>query len=283
MKKTMLLLFSTMFCTILFFVGCVHTSKSIQIASSSQVLKKKFYSRSLAQNMNFNIYLPNGYNKKNKYPVLYLIHGYSDNEDKWMPNLQLNEQADLLIENERIVPLIIVMPQIDNSFGINTDKVMNQSDAFTAGLYEDYLYKDLIPYIDKNYSTIKNKDGRFIGGLSMGGWAALHLAFIHTDMFSKVGGHSPAFIDASWLYPTFDIRTRRDPIKLASEKDLTSLKVYLDCGDKDSFKFYEGCNQLYTILQSNGVTSEYHLNDGEHNDTYWKKNSEKYLLFYAGK
>ena len=233
--------------------------------------------------MRFNIYLPKGYSKKIHYPVLYLIHGYTDTEDAWMPNLNLKDAADRLVENGKIASLIIVMPQIDNSFGINTDKIMNMSLKFSAGMYEDYLYKDLIPYIDKKYSTVKSKAGRYIGGLSMGGFAALHLAFCHPDMFSKVGGHSPAFADDPWLYPNDEKRNERDPIKIASSKDLGSLKVYLDCGDRDSFKFYVGCEQLFAVLQSRGISSEYHLNSGEHNAEYWKAHSDDYLVFYAGK
>lgn len=233
--------------------------------------------------MNVNIYLPKGYTKKIKYPVLYLLHGYTDNEDAWMPNLKLKETADRLIDADKITPLIIVMPQIDNSFGVNSDKIMNMSLKFSAGMYEDYLYKDVIPYIDKKYSTLKDKNNRYIGGLSMGGFAALHLAFTHTELFSKVGGHSPAFIDDMWLYPSDEARNERDPMQIASKANLGSLKVYLDCGDKDSYKFYVGCEQLYTLLQAKGVSSEYHLNSGEHNGEYWITNGENYLLFYAGK
>jgi enterochelin esterase-like enzyme len=268
---------------IILFVGCMSVTNNIKVNESSQVIKETFTSKSLNKEMKFNIYLPKGYNNRIKYPVLYLLHGYTDNEDKWMPILNLQEVVDNLIINNKITPLIIVMPQIDNSFGLNSDKSINISNIYTAGLYEDYLYKDLITYIDKKYSTIKNKNSRFIGGLSMGGFAALHLAFIHPDLFSKVGGHSPALLNESWLYPTDQIRNERDPIKLATKKNIKSLKVYLDCGDKDSFKFFTGCAQLYKVLQENNVASEYHFNNGEHNDAYWKENSEKYLLFYAGK
>jgi len=73
--------------------------------------------------MMFNIYLPKGYNIWKKYPVLYMMHGYSDNEDAWMPNLKLKEVADRLIENDKITPLIIVMPQIDKRAPLNTHSI----------------------------------------------------------------------------------------------------------------------------------------------------------------
>lgn len=117
-----------------------------------------------------------------------------------------------------------------------------------------------MPYIDSNYSTEVSRENRFIGGLSMGGFIALHTAFLHLDIFSKAGGHSPAIIldntpntPNSWLYPSQSKREERDPIYIAQNKDVKALKVYLDCGDKDSYKFYNGCDKLYKILQSKGV------------------------------
>ncbi len=251
-------------------------------------------SNALQKDMRVNVYLPKEYNEKNKYPVLYLIHGYTGTEDTWFPGLQVETKADELIEKNELEPLIIVAPQIDNSYGINSEVFSVEkgipSSHFTTGMYEDYLYKDLIPYIDANYSTITSKEGRYIGGLSMGGWVALHMAIAHIDMFSKVGGHSPAiFLDGysgsamSFVYPTEKIRNERDPIRVAETKDLTSLKVYLDCGDNDSYEFYEGCEQLDKILKSKGVDSQYHLNTGAHDGAYWGANIENYLKFYAGK
>jgi enterochelin esterase-like enzyme len=266
-----------------FLSGCSSLPREIQTTTESSFIKSHIFSTALNKAVNVNIYLPPDYSRGNTYPVLYMLHGYTDNEDKWMPNLHLEKNANDLIQNGKILPLIIVMPQIDNSFGLNTNTIKNLPPNFSSGRYEDYLIDELIPYIDAKYSTIRDRDGRFIGGLSMGGWAALHLAFSHTELFSKVGGHSPALMNDNWLYPNFDARAKLDPVVVASEKDLTSLRVYLDCGDRDSFKFYEGSAQLYTALQAAGVPSEYHLNSGEHNDTYWKSHADDYLLFYAGK
>jgi enterochelin esterase-like enzyme len=263
-------------------LSCAGAPKAADAGAESRVEKLTFFSASLEKEMPFNIYLPRNYRAGQRYPVLYLLHGYKDKEDCWMPNLQLKAAADRLISEGRIKPLIIVMPLIDDSFGINTDPVMNLSMKFTAGRYEDYLYKDLVTYIDKHYSTVRNREGRYIGGLSMGGFAALHLAFTHPDLFSRVGGHSPAFIDDLWIYPNIEARIQRDPQQIAINNDLRSLRVYLDCGDTDSFKFYVGCGLLFSVLQAKGVPSEYHLNPGGHTKEYWMENSEAYLLFYAG-
>lgn len=269
-------------------------STAVQQNTSERYKKITISSEALQKDMRVNVYLPKEYSENKKYPVLYLIHGYTGTEDTWFPGLQVETKADELIEKKELEPLIIVAPQIDNSYGINSEKFSVESGIppshFTTGMYEDYLYKELIPYIDTNYSTISSKEGRYIGGLSMGGWVALHMAFEYTDMFSKVGGHSPAiFLDGysgsamAFVYPTEEMRNERDPIRVAENKDLTSLKVYLDCGDNDSYQFYEGCEQLNKILKSKGVDSQYYLNTGAHDGAYWGANVEKYLKFYAGK
>jgi enterochelin esterase-like enzyme len=283
--------------------GCIEdipqtagTSTSISTAEKTQVdsstlLKITFDSKALNKKMKVNIYLPKGYSNQIKYPVLYMIHGYTGNQDSWMPGLEMEKKADGLINSNKIAPIIIVAPQIDNSYGINTIKDSSKSSSlnslFDAGQYEDFLSKELISYIDKNYSTIQSREGRYIGGMSMGGWVALHMAFAHLDLFSKVGGHSPALLINSpgnaiaWVYPTKELRKERDPMQVAQDKDLKSLKIYLDCGKQDLRN--EGCNSLYKILQSKGVDSQYHLSEGAHDGAYWSTNIEKYLIFYAGK
>ncbi|UJF33472.1 alpha/beta hydrolase [Paenibacillus hexagrammi] len=254
-----------------------------------------FFSKSLQQEMRMNVYLPPGYTAESqeRYPVLYLLHGYTGNEQGWLPGLGTDQAADALIGSGEIVPLIIVSPQINNSYGINTADTTRRacSSCMDEGRYEDYLYQDVIGYIDSHYPTLADRKNRFIGGLSMGGFASLHLAFGHPELFSKVGGHSPAvwldtFVNAgglkAWLYPNETLRMERDPIALAQTKDLQGMRVYLDCGDEDSYRFYEGTEVLYKLLLSRGVTAEYHLQAGKHDGDYWSAHVKDYLLFYAG-
>ncbi|OPA73078.1 esterase [Paenibacillus selenitireducens] len=267
---------------------------------SSEIQKITFYSKSLDQEKKMNVYLPKGYSSAVHYPVLYLIHGYTGNETDWIPGLGIDQAADKLIEAGKIVPLIMVSPELDNSYGINSSQtysVTNTGDPYTTynGMYEDYLYKDVIGYVDSHYSTLAKRESRYIGGLSMGGFISLHTAFLHTDMFSKVGGHSPALFLNDWsttggenglksfLYPTDTVRQTRDPLILAQNLNSSKMKVYLDCGDQDDFKFYEGSEKLYSILKAKGVSVEYHLNKGKHNGDYWKSMVDNYLQFYVGK
>jgi enterochelin esterase-like enzyme len=209
------------------------------------------------------IYTPPGYNSQTKYPVLYILHGLGSDIDQWMPELGMNTRADLLIKNKQIAPLIIVAPQMDNSYG--------------AGGNEVFLCEELISYIDSHYSTNPTRENRSIGGLSMGGFIALHNAFAHTDLFSKAGGHS------AYLYTVAGLNNSiENPIVTAQNKDLTMLKVYLDTGTSDQFNLTVCLSELFGILQSKGVPSEYHPGPGGHTGLYWAANMDNYLKFYAG-
>lgn len=254
-----------------------------EISSAPHVQRVTFHSETLNRDYAFNIYFPPGYEDGGSYPVLYMLHGTGGNENQWMPDLGLDAAADRLIAENKIHPLVIVTPQIGSSYGLNTEE---------RGRYSDYLLEELIPYIDAHYSTDASGQSRYIGGLSMGGWAALHHAFLQPELFSKAGGHSPAlWIDywgetgdlRQWLYPDEETRLARDPLSLADSKELPGLSVYLDSGQGDGYRFYEGAEILYNKLLDKNVSVEYHLWPGGHNQEYWSSHVEDYLLFYAGK
>lgn len=266
----------------------------------SQIQKISFHSQALDHDMRLEVYLPKGYSSASRYPVLYMLHGYGSNEGEWFEGLGLSQSADQLTEQGKMKPLIIVSPEMDNSYGINSGNTYRADrpgdpNTIYVGRYEDYLYQDVIGYIDSHFSTQANRSNRFIGGLSMGGFISLHTAFLHPDLFSKVGGHSPALFMNDWsttggeqglkafLYPTDELRQTRDPLLLAQKLDIANLQVYLDCGDQDDYKFYDGSERLYKLLQGKGVPVEYHLNSGKHNSDYWKSQLSNYLMFYAGK
>jgi enterochelin esterase-like enzyme len=219
-------------------------------------------SNTIHKSMWANVYLPEGYAGGSGYPVLYIIHGMGANPDSWMPELGMNVVADTLIREGKIEPLIIVAPQMDESYGL--------------GGYEGYLCVDLIQYIDSHYKSNTSREKRYIGGLSMGGFIALRYAFLHSDLFSKVGGHSAALEG----YPGIT-KDEDNPIFIAKNMDLSSLKVYLDCGSSDPL--YVSTAVLFDLLQSKGVTSENHLYSGDHTGIYWKSHMREYLVFYAGK
>lgn len=232
-------------------------------AENGQLRVVSVFSPALGVSRPVKIYTPYGYNSGTKYPVLYILHGLGSDIHQWMPDLGMNQKADQMIRDKRITPLIIVAPQMDDSYG--------------AGGNEEFLCVDLIKYIDSNFSTNPTRENRFIGGLSMGGFIALHNAFVHTDLFSRAGGHS------AYLYTKPNLNESvENPIVTAGYKDLTMLRVYLDTGTGDRFNLTVCLSELQNILLSHGVASEYHPGPGGHDGVYWSSNVEKYLTFYAG-
>lgn len=153
-------------------------------------------------------------------------------------------------------------------------------------MYEDYFIKEVIPLIDKEFNTIKTKEGRYIGGISAGGYAALHNSFRHQEMFGKVGGHMPAIEltlekEDTPYFEDMSVWEKYDPITVAKNNEISKdIKVYLDAGNEDEGHFYEGCKILQDILDKKQIVSQNHIYEGHHNGAYIISNLEKYLEFY---
>lgn len=261
--------------------------------NKSNIKNIDFYSNILNKDISINVYLPNAYNNETLFPVLYFLHGRSGNENI-IYDLNINVKADEMISNGQIKPLIIVCPRIENSRGINSSLTckniisdVNPNITINIGMYEDYFIKEVIPLIDKTFNTINTKSGRYIGGISMGGYAALHYAFRHQEMFSKVGAHMPAIElklekEDKPYFNNISLWEKYDPITIAKNKNIShDIKVYLDAGDHDEGQFYNGCKILQEILESKGITTLNHIYPGHHNKEYIISNLEKYLTFYS--
>lgn len=259
----------------------------------STVKHINFYSKILNKTMGINVYLPKEYDNMHPLPVLYFLHGRSGDETI-LTELKIDEIADKLIEQNKISPLIIVCPRIENSRGINSSptckEILSPGDSgimINVGRYEDYFIKEVIPFIDQTFYTIPTKNGRYLGGISAGGYAALHNSFRHQELFSKVGVHMPA-IELTLEpedTPYFQDRAmweKYDPITIAKNNMISKdLKVYLDAGNHDEGRFYEGCKFLHKILKEKGIESQNHVYEGHHNIEYIQSNLEKYLIFYT--
>jgi enterochelin esterase-like enzyme len=259
--------------------------------SLSQIETIMIDSAALNETIGVDVYLPPGYNEAESYPVLYLFYGYGGNRSAVFDWLRLHEVADDLIESKQVKPTIIVSPDYGNSFGVDTvpGEGRNPGDV-DEGNYESYIIDEVIPYIDAHYSTISTREDRFIGGFSMGGYAALYLGINYSDLFSKIGAHSAALWDYSstdqfahqrdWLYANEELRNARDPFRLALEKDLTKSQIYLDVGSSDGLA---GVNErFHSLLVSKDIPVEWHLNTGNHSMSYWSNHLEDYLLYYSG-
>ena len=201
-------------------------------------------------------------------PVLYLMHGRSGDE-KMMYQLDIKDVADKLIAQNRMQPMLIVCPRMDDALGLHQ--------------YEDYFFCEVAPLIESRYRTCQ----RYIGGFSAGGYIAINYAMRHPAMFQRVGGHMPAIeedLDDNDLhyFGTKEEWAKNNPLFMAKDCPLPpNVEFYLDTGSDDEGGFYEGCAQLATILYKRGYHVINYLNTGHHDVSYVKKHLKEYLMFYA--
>ena len=258
-----------------------------------KVEKVDLYSNILEKEMSMLVYLPTTYNHLNSLPVLYFLHQRRGDENI-MFEIDIHTTADKLIETGKIEPMIIVCPRMENSRGVNSSIVCKEIPdpvkshrTIHSGRYEDYFIDEIIPFIDKTFKTINDRKGRYIGGASAGGYTALHNAFRHQDKFSKVGGHMPALLlelenEYKSFYRDMNDWEKYDPLYIAKHNDISSeMKVYLDAGEKDEGRFYEGGSILHNMLKKKGVNTQNYLFPGHHNTEYVQSNVSKYLEFYG--
>jgi enterochelin esterase family protein len=144
------------------------------------------------------VYTPPGYDQHptKKYPVFYLISGTTDTEETWFKVGRTNLILDNLIAEGKAKPMIIVMPYGNVAARIAEQKGgakpadpigRESADAMTRmKQFADDMTKNIIPYIDKNYRTVANRENRAIGGFSRGGGQTLRTAFWNMDKFAWI-------------------------------------------------------------------------------------------------
>jgi enterochelin esterase-like enzyme len=208
------------------------------------------------------VYTPPGYSKENKYPVFYLLHGIGGDHNEWPRGGVPNNILDNLIADKKAVPMIVVMPNGRASGapagkGIGKGKGGNAFQDF--GTFDQNLLKDVIPYIEANYSAKADREHRALAGLSMGGGQSLNFGLGHLDTFAWVGGFSSA-------------PNTKSPATLIKDHAEAAKKLrllYVACGDKDSlFKISQG---VHKMLEEKNVPHIYNVvPGGQHDFKVWK-------------
>jgi enterochelin esterase-like enzyme len=206
------------------------------------------------------IYTPPGYSKKNKYPVLYLLHGIGGDEKEWLndggrPQMIL----DNLYADGKIQPMIVVLP---NGRAMKDDRrggnIMAPDKVQAFASFEKDLLNDLIPFIEKKYSVIADREHRAIAGLSMGGGQSLNFGLGNLDKFAWIGGFSsaPNTKPPAELVP--DVNAAREKIKL----------LFILCGASDGLLSFS--KRTHDYLQQNNVPHIYFIEPGVHDFKVWK-------------
>ena len=256
----------------------------------------EFESKLVSYPVEYSVYLPPDYESSNRnYPILYLLHGYSDDETGWIQFGEANTIADKGIANGDFSSCIIVMPD---------GKVSWYANSFDGkDPWEDMFVKEFIPFIEKEYRVRSKKEFRAIAGLSMGGYGALILSMRNTDLFSScVAMSSGTFTDEEMIsndaYDRYfgdiygpkerervsDYYKSYSPLHLIETVDLEKLKsirFYIDCGDDDFL--YKGNSALHVKMRDLGIPHEYRVRDGIHSWSYWRTGLFDGLVFISDK
>ena len=235
----------------------------------------QFYSPALDADMRYFLYLPPDYGTAGRrYPVLYMLHGASGDKEEWAA-LGLIDAADQSIRTGELPPLLVVLPEGDWSYWANH--------ASGGPRWGDYIVEDLVRHLDASYRTLPGPAHRAIGGLSMGAWGALHLAFTRPDVFSVVGAHSPSLRpDDGTLgfLGTGQEFAQRDPLSLVrTGPGLEDLQIWIDIGSAD--QWLERTWLLHQYLDERGIRHEWSVFPGGHDGEYWQEHVLDYLRFYG--
>ncbi|MGZ8540480.1 MAG: alpha/beta hydrolase-fold protein [Chitinophagaceae bacterium] len=205
------------------------------------------------------IYTPPGFSKKKKYPVLYLLHGIGGDEKEWLNGGKPQVILDNLYAENKIEPMIVVMPngramKDDRAGGNVFDSARVQ--AFTT--FEKDLLNDLIPFIEKKYPVLTDREHRAIAGLSMGGGQSLNFGLGNLDKFAWVGGFSSA--------PNTKPPKELVPNPEEAKKKLKLL--WISCGDNDGLIPFS--KRTHDYLRQQDVPHIYYIEPGGHDFKVWK-------------
>lgn len=202
----------------------------------------------------YQVYLPPCYeaDAPTTYPVVYLLHGAGEGDSHFL-EIGLAEAADQAIKDGEIAPMIL----------ITTDGGPDYSSGRDGVTFDEYLVDELVPRVDSTYRSIADRDGRAVGGISMGGGRALHIAAAAPSMFEAVGGHSPVV---------------NDPGELAEALTRGDVSVWLDVGRGDHLR--KETEDLAARLRNLGASVKATFPEGGHDSTYWRSHLSDYLAFY---
>lgn len=195
------------------------------------------------------VYTPAEYGKdpKKRYPVLYLQHGWGEDETAWSNQGHANLIMDNLIADKKIQPFIVVM-----TYGMTNNIKFGTIGSFTAKEFEEVLVDELVPYIDKNFLTIADKAHRAMAGLSMGGIETKLITLRRPEVFGYYG------LLSGGVYSPEDI------------KDKNQVKVIFEsCGSKEN---PDGINKSVESLKKAGFNAVGYISEGTaHEFLTWRR------------
>jgi enterochelin esterase-like enzyme len=240
-------------------------------------LHHHFYKSAVAEDeRGFIVYTPPGYNPAagKKYPVLYLLHGYSDDITAWSAVGLENVMLDNLIARGEAKPMIVVMP-----LGYGTLDILKagwsrprdpELGKRNADRFREALLAEVIPQVEKSYQVLANQEDRAIAGLSMGGAESLTVGLNNLDKFAWVGAFSSGGVNTNYpvQFPGLDVQAAKQ-LRL----------LWIACGKDD--RLVEPNQKLVDWFNSQGITNTWTITPGVHSFRVWRRNLATFapLLF----
>jgi enterochelin esterase-like enzyme len=270
------------------------TIASILMAQTGKVSDNlTMTSKILKMDRKYSIYLPPDYETSQRsYPVLYLLHGAGDDQTGWVQFGEVLNIADESVKSGIATAMIIVMPDA------NTGKRGYVNDVKGEWLYEDFFFKEFMPFIEKTYRIKAEKRYRAVAGLSMGGEGTFIYALHHPELFSAAcplsAATGPKNIEELKNYRLWaGVEGITDADKESYFKRYSVLSLvenmpddqkkavrwYIDCGDDDFL--YEGNSLVHIAMRKKEIPHEFRIRDGAHNWTYWRASLPKVLEFVS--
>lgn len=230
------------------------------------------YSKKMNKKIPVTVILPDNYSDKVKYSTIYTLHGWSGNNRNFPDKIPIGEFSDRYN---------VIFVSADGNY----DSWYVDSDVNTKSKYESFISKELVEYIDSNYSTDAKKEQRAITGLSMGGFGALYIGIRHQDVFSNIGSMSGAVeVEAyknNWgIIKVINKNWDRYNIKdIAHQLLFTKTNIIIDCGVDDFF--ISPNRDLHKKLIELNIKHDYIERPGAHNWQYWSNSMKYQTLFFT--
>ena len=229
------------------------------------------------------VYTPYGYDAKGKkkYPVLYLLHGGGGDEDAWSTLGRTCQILDNLIEQGKAVPMLVVMPNGNpNQYAASTLQFPVKQDVrqYASG-FDNYssLVADILPYVESHYNVIKNRTGRAVAGLSMGGGQSFYIGLRNIDVFANIGIFSSGLLGGSGAgQAAFDPEAQM-PGLISNPAKYNKLDLfYISCGEQDNR--IGGTKEFVDQLNALGYKNVfYETYPGGHEWKVWRRNLSAFV------
>jgi len=257
---------------------------------AAEVRQASFRSPSLGRDVAYIVDLPDDYGQGQRFPIVYAWHGLFEGPGFW-ERRGLARVLAKLRQSGDVPDFVVVVPDGENSFFVNS----------ALGRFEDLVTRDVIEHVEATYDVLPGPASRAVLGVSMGGYAALRIAFKEPGLFAAVATHSAMLLleipseasgarrghmrafgsvfgnpisEAAWQ--------KADPLEWASRTTATpSLRI--DCGAQDRYGLARGNERLHEILEQRGVAHEFSLPAGDHGYDYVLKVLPESLRFVGAR